>query len=52
MLRNIFQQLRAFSFATEVTKAPAPKASSAPNSLTYYKDGQLTTRTAIVLKKQ
>lgn len=49
MLRNITQAIARFS--TEVQKTSA-KASPSTSGLTYYKDGQLTTRTAITLKKQ
>lgn len=42
----------AFSFSSEVQKV-APKASTGSTAgITFYKDGQLTTRTAITLKKE
>lgn len=49
MLKNISLLLSKYKFANEVAKS-ASKASTA-SGLTYYKDGQLTTRQSIVLKK-
>lgn len=52
MLSNIIKRLGR-NFSTEVQKTPTGKSSSAPSAgLTSYIDGQLVTRTAIVLKKQ
>jgi hypothetical protein len=50
MLRNIAKQLSKFNFSSEVQKTTTKSTSGA--DLTYYKDGQLTTRSAIILKKQ
>ena len=52
MLRN-FTKLLAnnYKFATEVQKASKTTAASGAG-LTSYKDGQLTTRNSLVLKKQ
>ena len=52
MLRN-FTKLLAnnYRFATEVQKASKPTTSSGAG-LTYYKDGQIATRNALVLKKE
>lgn len=49
MLKNISLLLTKYRFANEVQKT-ASKASSTAG-LTYYKDGQLTTRQSLVLKK-
>ena len=50
MLRNFTKLLtNNYKFATEVQKA---STSSSPGAgLTYYKDGQITTRNSLVLKK-
>lgn len=49
MFRSLIRSATKLNFATEVQKT-APKAGQAAG-LTYYKDGQLTTRSQIVLKK-
>jgi hypothetical protein len=50
MLRNFSKLLsNNYRFATEVQKASSSSSSGA--GLTYYKDGQITTRNALVLKK-
>lgn len=49
MFKNISLLIPRFAFAKEVQQT-ATKASQAAG-LTYYKDGQLTTRSQIVLKK-
>lgn len=49
MFKNISVLLTRFKFANEVQKTAAKGSQSA--GLTYYKDGQLTTRSQIVLKK-
>lgn len=49
MLRNLLLSTTKFAFAKEVQKT-AVKTGQA-SGLTYYKDGQLTTRSQIVLKK-
>lgn len=52
MLRNLVKRFTlANSFSSEVQKSSAKTGSSA-SGLTYYKDGQLATRTALTLKKQ
>ena len=52
MLRNFTKLLATnYRFATEVQKASGP-ASGAGSNLTYYKDGQIATRSALILKKQ
>lgn len=52
MLRNIAKLMTVnYRFAGEVQKSAA-KASPSASNLTYYKDGQIATRNAIVLKKQ
>jgi hypothetical protein len=51
MLSRIVRRLNIFTFANDVQTSSA-KSNKAASSLTYYKDGQLTTRTAITLKKQ
>lgn len=48
MLRTLAQSLIRFNFAKDVAKAGA---TASGQGLTYYKDGQLTTRTHLVLKK-
>ena len=50
MLRHLARLNNTFKFATEVQKA-SKSASTSASSLTYYKDGQIATRNAIVLKK-
>ena len=55
MIRRSLNLLRLasaprFGFATEVQTQV--KKDNAPKNLTYYKDGQITTRTAITLKKK
>lgn len=49
MLRHIARLSNTFKFANEVQKTS--KAATSASSLTYYKDGQIATRNAIVLKK-
>lgn len=49
MFRNLTATILKFNFAKEVAKAGQTTHSGA--GLTYYKDGQLTTRTHLVLKK-
>lgn len=49
MLKNLATFLTKYKFANEVQKTTTKAASS--SGLTYYKDGQLTTRQNIVLKK-
>lgn len=49
MFKNISLLLTKYRFANEVQKSASKASTSA--GLTYYKDGQLTTRQNIVLKK-
>lgn len=49
MLRNLAQSMTKFNFAKEVAKSGTGASSGA--GLTYYQDGQLTTRNHLVLKK-
>lgn len=49
MLKNLSRFITRYNFANEVQKTTSKASSSA--GLTYYKDGQLTTRQNIVLKK-
>ena len=49
MIKNISLLLPRFRFANEVQKTSTKSAQA--SGLTFYKDGQLTTRQQIVLKK-
>ena len=52
MLRNIVRSFANLSqFSTEVQKSGS-KSTGSTSGLTYYKDGQLVNRSALVLKKQ
>ncbi len=48
MLRSFIRFNKLFQFSTEVQKSIPPPAS---HGLTYYSEGQLQTRSALVLKK-
>lgn len=49
MFKNISLLLTKFRFASEVQKSGSKSGSTA--GLTYYRDGQLTSRNQITLKK-
>lgn len=50
MFKNFLTLVTKYKFANQVQKSTA-KTTSQASGLTYYKDGQLTTRSQIVLKK-
>lgn len=53
MMISLLRKLPKFTFATEVQKAgTAAKAGQQASNLTTYRDGQLVTRNAVVLKKK